>query len=373
MQTVMKLDSLLPLTLLASSALAQSYVYLPASANPAAQELNSYSFVPFMQPSGKVQFFYKASEVGASTFLAREIAFRYDGPTPKVGVPGPFTIARLRIEIGTTTVLLPGAEFEKNLTTPLSKAFEQSVSFLPDSSSATPDIWGGPGGGMAFPFASPVAVVIPANAWFVVQLTLEANTNRGLAHAILDAQKYQGIVDGSATSNGIGCTAGISSSPALILTSGTYAPGSAHSIYGSSLGANAPVLTMIGASDQVYGGVPLPYTLPGTNCSAYASFDFTIGQFADITGAILPQSASSFLTIPADPAFSGAQLFEQHVALVPSANSYGIVMSDKRNVVLGSYSPPVNGVWYVANGDSATAPAATLADALGFALRIRTN
>lgn len=369
----MKIASLLPIALLVPAALAQSYVYLPASANPANQELNSYSFVPFMQPSGKVQFFYKASEVGASSFVAREIAFRYDGPTPKVGVPGPFSIARLRIEVGTTNVAQPGAEFERNLTSPLAKAFEQSVSFMPDSGSATPDVWGGPGNSLAFPFANPVPVTIPSNGWFVVQLTLEANTNRGLAHAIVDAQKYVGIVDGSATSNGIGCTDGVSSSPALILTSGTYAPGSAHSIHGSGLGANAPVLTMIGASDQVYGGIPLPFTLPGTSCTAYASYDFTLGQVADVTGAILPQSASSFLAIPADPALSGAMLFEQHVSLVAGANTYGVVMSDKRNIVLGSYTPPTNGVWYVANGDSATAPAATLADALGFALRIRTN
>ena len=361
------------LALLASPALAQSYLYLPASASPANQELNSYSFVPFMQPSGKVQFFYKSSEVGASLFMVRELAFRYDGPTPKVGVPGPFTIARLRIDVGSTAVARPGAEFEKNLTTPLTKAFEQAISFMPDSGSATPDVWGTPSGSLAFPFANPVQVTIPTNGWFVVQLTLEANTNRGLAHAIVDAQKYTGIVDGSATSNGIGCTDGVSTSPALILTSGTYAPGSAHSIYGSNLGSNAPVLTMIGASDQNYAGLNLPFTLPGTTCTAYASFDFMMAQNADITGAILAQSASSFLTIPADPAFSGAMLFEQHVALVAGANTYGLVMSDKRNIVLGTYTAPVNGTWFVGNGDSATAPAATLADALGFALRVRTN
>jgi hypothetical protein len=244
---------------------------------------------------------------------------------------------------------------------------------MPDGGSAIPDVFGGPNGTLAFPFASPVSVTIPPSGWLVVQLTLQANTNQGLAHAILDAQKFTGVADGRASSSGTGCTDGKSSSTSLILTSGTYAPGAAHSIHGSNLGASANVMTVIGASDASYLGIGLPYPLPGTSCTAFASFDLVMPQVADATGAILPQSASSFLSVPPAPELGGALLFEQHVSLVPGANAYGVVTSDKRTITLGGYVAPTNGVWYAANGDSATAPAATLADALGFAARLRVN
>jgi hypothetical protein len=128
----MRLTSLLSSLLAAATLSAQATLTLPATASPSS-ELSSFSLVPFMQPESRVQMFYDATEVGASAFVATELALRYDGPIPQVGAPGPFTISRLQIRLGTTAVAAPGATFASNLTQPLTTVFDGPVSYLPDN------------------------------------------------------------------------------------------------------------------------------------------------------------------------------------------------------------------------------------------------
>ena len=64
----------------------------PSTAGPSA-ELGSYSLLPLTVLDSRVQVFYDQAEVGPLPFTATELALRYDGPIPAVGVPGPFTIA----------------------------------------------------------------------------------------------------------------------------------------------------------------------------------------------------------------------------------------------------------------------------------------
>ncbi len=361
------------LLVLCSSLAAQNYLYLPATANPANTELSNYAMSPLMTTDAKAQFFFSAAEAGAAFFAATELALRFDGPIPQVGAPGPFVIQRLTIDVGVSTVGRPESRFAANLTTPLLTVFDQGISFLPDQGSKTPDDWGGTNNTLVFPFSAPAGIAIPPGGWFVVQITVRGNANNGLAHAMLDAKKIASLANGSATSSGLGCAADPQAPNATILSQGTYAPGCAHSLYGAGLGANSAVLTMLGASDQNFGGLTLPFLLPGTGCSAYCSFDLALPQVADATGAIAAQTASSFVGVPPEPAFNGAAFFAQHVALVPAANQYGVVLSDKRTIQLGSYAPPQNGIWYVSNSASANASHATVADALGLALRVKTN
>src|SRR5687768_13565382 len=125
------------LCLAAASLSAQNFVALPATASPN-NETPGYSLLPLMQPNARVQMFFDAAEVGAPPFTAVELAWRYDGPVPEVGAPGPFSITRLQIRVGVSAVAAPGAEFGANLTQPLTTVFDGPWSYLPDNGSQAP-------------------------------------------------------------------------------------------------------------------------------------------------------------------------------------------------------------------------------------------
>ncbi len=355
----------------ASALTAQQTHYLPKSFAPETAELGYWSDVPMMRQNARIQLFYDATEVGSSSLVATGIAFRYDGPIPKVGAPGPFTIQRLQILIGTTSVGLPGAHFDSNLSRSLSVALDQKWQFLPDPGSQTPDVWGGPQGTLSFPFRTPVVLQIPQGGMLVVELRVEGNDIGARTHALLDAVKTTGgPVDGTATSSGSGCQASATAQPATILTSGTHAPGAAHSIWGKNLGANSIVVTMVGASDQVGQLGPLPLTLPGTNCAFATSWDFFFVQLADAAGNLEENAVQSLLAVPPLATLNGATIFEQLIAIVPGANVHNLVTSDKRTVMLGSITKPSKGVYAVSNGRRQDAAVADLVEAAGYALRI---
>jgi len=352
---------------------AQNYALLPATANPAA-ELPSYSLVPLMQVNSRVQMFYTATEAGSSSFTADQLELRFDGPIPQVGAPGPFTIQRLRILIGSTTVAMPEARFANNLTQPLTTAFDGSHTFYPDPGSGAPHPWGAPNNGLQFPFLAPVAVTIPSGGWLVIELVMEGNNiaNFGYAHAMLDgAATTGGVVDGSGVTFGQGCSIGAGAA-ATIGSSGVRAPGAAHFLTGQNLGANSPVFAIFGLSNTTSTFGPLPYTLPGTNCALLTSIDLSSLLFADAAGVIAGSQPGASFAIPADNAFLGLVLHEQLAAYVAGANSWNLVLSNGLTVTLGSLNPLGRGTYTVLNGESAVSPVATEVKPFGFAVRLRT-
>ena len=203
------------LLLCAAAIPAQSFLELPASANPA-QELPNYGLPPFAYSNARVQMFFDANEVGATNFTATGVSFRWDGPLPQVGAPGPFTIQRLRIGIGTTAVALPEARFAANLTSALTPAFDSPVTYFPDPGSASPHGWGDPNGSLSFAFAAPVPISIPAGGWLVLDIAMENNNFSmfGFAHTLLDGiATTGGPSDGQAASFGQGCAISSSTTP----------------------------------------------------------------------------------------------------------------------------------------------------------------
>lgn len=350
---------------------AQKQLYLPQSFNPENAELSFYSDVPMMRSNARLQAFYDATEVGSSAVIATGIALRYDGPIPKVGQAGPFTIQRLQIDIGTSSVALPGAVFDANLSQKLTTALDQKWQFMPDPGSRTPGLWGGPSNTLNFPFRAPVVLGIPQGGWLVVDMKFTGNDIGARTHALVDAAKTTGgPQDGSAVSSGTGCGTTSTAPPAKILTSGVHAPGAAHSIWGQNLGANALVVAMIGASDAIGSFGALPTTLPGTACRIFTSWDFFFVQTADANGSLTEFAPTSLLPIPAETRLSGITLYEQLISIVPSANVHGLVTSDKRTVKLGSLTAPAAGIYAVSNSRSASAAIADLVEPVGYALRL---
>jgi hypothetical protein len=355
-----------------ASALAQGTLHLPASFAPDGNELDRWNDVPLMRKNARAQSFYDALETGATAFTARELSWRYDGPIPKVGAPGPFT-ARVRLALGSTAVPLPGASFAQNLSQPLTVAFDQTISYLPDPGSQTPEPWGGPQGGLVFPLIAPVPIAVPAGGWFVVDMSVTDNTNDGLTHALLDgATVAGGPIDGNAFSSGIGCAAAPTAPTATIATSGVHAPGAAHSVHGRGLGAFASVFAGIGFSDSVGPVGPLPFTLPGTTCLIRHGWDAYWVMQADASGAVAAFAPPSLFPVSPNPALSNLTFFEQLASVVPGANPpWGLVFSDLRTVTLGTLSAPPRGIYLVSHKDSASAPVADSVRPFGFALRVR--
>jgi hypothetical protein len=359
------------LVVFAAAAPAQNFLALPSTANPGG-ELSGFTLVPFMQPNARVQLFYDAAETGSQPFVADELALRFDGPIPQVGAPGPFTITRLQIRIGVSSIAAPAAEFATNLTQPLTTVFDGPVTYLPDPGSIAPHPWGGTNGTLTFPFLQPTTVTVAPGQWLVVDLTMTGNniSSFGFAHAILDgATTSGGVTNGTAAAYGQGCNAAAGGPLASATTNGIYAPGGAHRLLGQNLGANAFALGVFGLSDTAASFAPLPFTLPGTNCSLLASPDLTLATLTDAAGAT-PVDAL-VLSLPPDAALSGIVLYEQIASLVPTANPWGIVFSNAATVTLGSYATPGRGTWLCAHDTDQNAAFANQLRAFGLAMRLR--
>ncbi|MFN7670140.1 MAG: hypothetical protein ACK595_12405 [Planctomycetota bacterium] len=368
----MRTTTLLGLCLAAAALPAQSFLALPATANPAA-ELGNFSLVPFMQPNARVQLFYDGVEVGSTAFVADQLQLRFDGPLPQVGAPGPFTIARLQIRIGVTAVATPTAAFAGNLTQPLTTVFDGPVTYLPDNGVQFPHPWGGPNGTLTFPFLTAVSLALAPGQWLVVDLAMEGNdiASFGFAHAILDgAPTTGGLTNGTAASFGAGCSAAPGAPTATAAANGLFGPGGAHFLAGANLGTNTLALAAFGLSNtQAF--APLPFQLPGTACALLVSPDVTVPTTTNAAGNVAGDAAVA-LALPADPALSGLVLYEQFAALAPAANAFGLALSNGVAVTLGAFAPAGRGTWLVSHDTSATAAYATAVRAFGMALRLRT-
>lgn len=367
---------LLTAALLAAGGLAQQsgFLYLPATLNPANRDLPRFSIEPFSSANARLQAFYDAKEVGRSSFVATELALRWDGPLPKVGAPGPFTIDRLRIRVGVSAVPFPGPAFDANLTTAPVVVFDGKHSYWPDQGVMGVGPWGGPKGTLRFPFKNPVKVTIPKGGWLVIEITTRNNSIvKAFAHTILDAATGTGgPTNGSAKSFGLGCAAGSGSGPAVVKTAGLHAPGASFSLHGDRLGPNAPVVAVLGASDKTSVFGPLPFRVPGTSCRIYTSWEAFVTMRADASGSISPNAPGSRIAVPSDKAFDGARVFAQLVSLVPGANApWGLVFSDARAITLGRFSTPNHGFAVVADSTSAAAVAADHVRITGIAMRLK--
>lgn len=372
MTTLNKAIAAAVLSMSSASLLAQNYLELPVSAAPAF-ELSDFNLLPLMQPAARVQMFYGANESSQSFFVADELSFRFDGPIPQVGAPGPFAIQQLIIRVGTTNIGTPSAAFEANLTSPLTEVFNGPWSYESDDGSAAPHPWGGPGGGLTVPFTNLAPVDLAAGAWLVVDVQMIGNNIQsfGFAHAILDgAMTSGGVIDGTTVNFGSGCVTGTGLPSATAAVEGITAPGAAHFLVGQDLGPNSVVLGMFGLDNTSYDGLLLPFTLPGTNCSLLTSIDATAITFADAAGNVTGTDLA--LSLPADPAINGVVIYEQLASLIPAANALGIVFSDGVEVTLGRFDVLGRQTYTVAHDSDATATFGNVVEPFGYALRLRT-
>jgi hypothetical protein len=374
----MRIASLLGLCL-AGTLSAQSYLYMPATTNTNTTELNSASNVPFMRTSSRVTVFYDATQAGQPTFLAKGISFRHDGPSFHINTTT-WVVTNLTIGVGVTSVPQGqfGVYYSQALSQPLTTVFNGGLNFTTDQiNTPTQEPWGGNNNEFTFPFATPVPIAIPTNGSFVLDMTLVGNTNNFIANGRLDRHAGTGgivITDGSSASVGTGCPASATGAAATCLATSAngFGPSASYTVSGANLGANSPVLTIIGFSNTSYLGIPLPFAVPNTTCTLYQSIDFTMPQVANAAGSVVAWTSASMVGIPTDPSLNGGTIYHQNLALVApfAGNPLGVVLSNGVAVTLGKYTTPDIGLWLMTHVFDATSPIANNSAVGAFALRV---
>ena len=339
---------------------AQTYLYMPATLNPNATEGNTATNSPFMRTDARFQCFYDATEAGASTFLAKRITLRHDGPNFTAGNTTVYAIGNLTIKVGTTPVNPNSMSsiYASNLAGgTMTTGFSAGLNLTADANNVVgPEPWGGNNNELDFPLSAPVPINIPTGGAFAVDLSISGNTNNFIVNGRLDRHTGTGgqPVGGSVVTLGTGCPVdAVSAAATCAVTTtiaGGYGPASYHTVSGTNLGPNAIVLTALGFSGTSYNGIPLPFAVPATTpvCTLYTSLDMFFVQVADAVGSIAAFSASSGVGVPNDPLLNGASIFHQHLALSPvwSGNPYGVTFSNGVQVIFGSYVPPsTTGIW----------------------------
>lgn len=350
---------------------------MPASLAPDTNDLNVASPHAFEVADARVQQFYEVLETGGAVFDASALSLRYDGSGRTAPAGATMTIAQLTIRIGVTALGVDrlGANLDANLTAPLVTAYSGTQIVLPCDTTQAGGVeqWGGPGGALRFPFNSRLQLQVPPGGSLVVELLIQGNSNAGGHPAALDfAFDASGIVPGASVLNGRGCPAAPGASGTTMRTVGQYEPGTAFRIVGDGYPPNAPVATLITAN-LLQNQLALPLTNP--ICWVYVDAmtgPALAGGVTNGNGDLVPTDTSPAVPLPKSPQLCGMILYVQTAA--PTAtfagNSFGVVTSNYRTVVIGCSNPPRVRGWHAVSTLSAQGRVATVAVPGGIAMRL---
>jgi hypothetical protein len=103
-------------------------------------------------------------------------------------------------------------------------------------------------------------------------------------------------------------------------------------VSGANAPANGVIVVLIGFRKDNFGGIPLPFLLPGTStapsgpCSLHVAIALVMAGLADAGGR-----STTTIPVPATLDLNGGSTFEQILALDPAANSFGVVLSNAVN------------------------------------------
>ena len=350
---------------LAMAPLASAQVYVPAASAADPLEANTRISYPLMRAASRSQYVIAASEVGPATTL-HKLLLRYDGNG--FGAAGG-TIANLDIYLANSTVTpsQSSSQFATNYPgdptlvlslTNFTFGADDSINHVP---------WGGPSGEFIFNFTTPF---VYTGGTLIVEIRASGNTNSGntVEDCLLDAEveAQAGPFGGEAFTNGTGCYG------ASMSASGQMAPGGSIAVSGTGLGANSPVMAMIGASRTSWNGLPLPLSLGFlglSGCSIYNDWSLTWPMLADPNGVIAPYSSGAVLDLPASTALVGGVLQFQMVSIQPGINPLGLAMTNNTEVFLGVFATPNRGYMGHFHHLDSDAPVASISTPVILAMR----
>lgn len=171
---------------------------------------------------------------------------------------------------------------------------------------------------------------------------------------------------------GTGCKATGETYP-MSMSGGSYANWSGGSVTlrytGYYFPANALITLLIGAQDKNFGGIPLPYELPGTNgfpsgkCFLYLDPLLTVPQLTNAQGQL-----NANLGVGVNTSNNGNFLFVQAVAIDTQANAFGLVLGNMvQTQVLAPFTNlPISQV-YLQGGIGAVG---TLSKNIGYVIKV---
>lgn len=193
-----------------------------------------------------------------------------------------------------------------------------------------------------FPFAGSAGI-----AW---ELIIASRTNT--AAFSLDASSSS-VFNLVGASLGTGCIASGNTSAAT--ASSAYASGTL-TLSGASLTASAPGALVLGTSQTSWGGIPLPFVLPGTTgypsgtCTVYSDYLIDLPQISTSSGGL-----SQAFPLALGPSTLGGVLYHYGFTLDTAANGFGLVLSNSRFTGFGNGLVPGLGCRiYAFNNSAAT-------------------
>jgi hypothetical protein len=129
--------------------------------------------------------------------------------------------------------------------------------------------------------------------------------------------------------------------------------------------ANAAATLLVGGSATRFGGLALPYSLPGTQGTASGPCWLLTSVLADTSGTLSSTGAFTFrVTLPLLPGLHGVDLYSQAAAIDPGQNALNVVTSNGvDHQVIAPYGAQPAGRVYLSGSLGAsgtTAPGQTL-------------
>ena len=151
----------------------------------------------------------------------------------------------------------------------------------------------------------------------------------------------------------------------------TFAPGGGWTIWGTGLAPSSPCVVFLSGSNQIGpGGLPLPFTLPGTTCQIGTGGELSFAATADTSGTLLPYTAGTEFAAPADGSLQGITVYHQIASVAPGANAYGVLTTEVAELTLGTWLPSQRPIWMAANRQSRSARSASEVLPMALAMRL---
>jgi len=193
-----------------------------------------------------------------------------------------------------------------------------------------------------YPFDVPfVFLGAPASLCWEVQVTARSTTN-----TIVHDSVYGSVSQASTnpqmmtTRFGVGCLSTGMGAPMLATPAQAIdwlAQTATMTTDGSRLLPGGIVLFATGADKTQYLGIPLPFTLPGTTCTVYN--DQIVGSIAIASPTGTASNAIPFVPLPI---YNGLTFYTQIWGLDPTANPFGITMSNAAtHHIVAPYATPI--------------------------------
>ncbi|MHC4896192.1 MAG: hypothetical protein ACYTGW_03700 [Planctomycetota bacterium] len=321
-------------TFMCATAQAQNSKVVPAIA--ATAEGNSSAYMPYTYDRGRTQQIWAAQAVAKGAAVLNSVNFRRDGN--KSNYPA-YSIAQHKVTIGHTSVspATMSTTYTANITSTMTTVLNGAFSVAAQPAPTTPPA----PFNYKYPLSTPFIYTAPKGN-LIMEWVLGSGQATTKGGPMLDAVRVTAGGSGGVRQFGTwGKFAG--NDPAKWTANATkLVPGGSADISLTGFGQAYTSRLFVGVSDQVYGGLKLPYDLGAIGAPGnflYTGLDVIVG-FTLKTGAIPGTwGANPIFPLPNDNKLIGLKALIQSYYADSKANAAGLVSSDAMELTIGSTGP----------------------------------